>query len=168
MAGEPSISSMHGFCELRVHALVLFPVGRVEHRARVGDMAERPQRAVREAVVVALLFFRSQPDAPQRVGRLVRRHREAPALVGGLAIAAAAAMRDPDTAGRAHDRIERGDEAARRANPSDLAAGPVHTVVNVRLTIRDDDDTNAAEALFEERHKAIAGPLRLATGCIGG
>ena len=49
-----------------------------------------------------------------------------------------------------------------------LAAGTVHTVVNVRLAVRDDDDTNAAEALLEERDKAIARPLRLATGCIGG
>ena len=64
----------HGVGELRVDARVLLPVGRVEDRPRVSDVTERPQRAVREAVVVALLFFMGQPDAAQRVGRLVRRH----------------------------------------------------------------------------------------------
>ena len=157
----------HRLGELRVDARVLLPVGGVEDGPRVGDVAERPQRAVREAVVVALFLFLGQPDAPQRVGRLVRRNGEASALVGGFAIAAAAAMRDPHAAGGAHDRIERRDEAARRANPPDTRSGP-DAVVDVRFAIGDDDDTNAAEALFEERDKTIARPLRLATWCIGG
>ena len=158
----------HGLGELRVDARILLPVRGVEDGPGVGDMAERPQRAVREAVVVALLFFSSQPDAAQCVRRLVRRNGETSALVGGLAIAAAAAVRNPHAAGCAHDRIERGDEAARRTNPPDAASGTLDTVVNVRLAVRDDDDANTAEALFEERDKTIARPLRLATGCIGG
>ena len=158
----------HGLGELRVDARILLPVRGVEDGPGVSDMAERPQRAVRKAVVVALLFFMGQPDAAQRVGRLVRRNAEASALVGGLVIPAAAAVRDPHAAGCAHDRIERGDESARRTNPPDTASGTLDTVVNVRLAVRDNDDANAAEALFEERDKTIARPLRLATGCIGG
>jgi hypothetical protein len=40
--------------------------------------------------------------------------------------------------------------------------------MDVRLAVRDDDNTNAAEALFEQRDKSIAGPLRLANECVGG
>ncbi len=157
----------HRLGELRVDARVVLPVGRVENGSRVSDMAEGPERAVREAVVVALFLFRRQPDAAERVGRLVRRHREAPAFVRCLVIAAAAAVRDPDAAGRAHDGVERGHKAACRTNPRDPAFSSVHAVMNVRLAIRDDNDTNAAEALFQQRDKAIARPLRLATGCLG-
>ena len=47
----------HGLGELRVDARVVLPVGRVENGPRIGDMAERPERAVGEAVVVALFLF---------------------------------------------------------------------------------------------------------------
>ena len=70
----------HGLRKLRVDARILLPVRCVEDGSGVGDMAERPQRAVREAVVVPLLFFMRQPDAAQRVRRLVRRNGEASAL----------------------------------------------------------------------------------------
>ena len=53
----------------------------IELRARVGDVAERPQRVVGEPVVVALLFFGREPDPPQRVGRVVGRHLHAPLRV---------------------------------------------------------------------------------------
>ena len=103
-----------GFGELRVDARILFPVARVENGARIGDVTQRPQRAVGETVVVAFFLFRSEPDAPQRIGRLVRRHRQATRVVRRLMIAAAAAMSDPHAAGGAHDRIERGNQTARR------------------------------------------------------
>jgi hypothetical protein len=54
-----------------------------------------------------------------------------------------------------------GHQTARRTDPLQLAAEGPDTVVNVRFAVRHDDDTNAAEALSEERHKAIARPLRL-------
>src|SRR5687768_6217509 len=130
-------------------------------------MAERPQRAIGKAVVVTLFLFARQPDAAQRVRRLVRRYGEMPALVDRLVIAASASVRDPDTARRAHDRIERRHEPACGANPRDLA-GRIDPVMDIGLAVRDDDDAYAAEALFEQRDKSIAGPLRLATGCIGG
>ncbi len=92
----------------------------------------------------------------------MRRDGEASVLVRRLAIPAAAAVRDPHAACRAHDRIERGDEAARRTNPGDNAAGSADAVVDVRFAVRDNDDADAAEALFEERDETIARPLRFA------
>ena len=50
-----------GVGKLPVHVLVVLPILGAERRTRVGDVAERPQTLVREAVVVALFFlFRSQ------------------------------------------------------------------------------------------------------------
>ena len=119
MAGEPSISSSTASANFALTREYCSQSDCVEDRPGVGDVAERPQRAVGEAVVVASLLFLGQPDAAQRVGRLVRRHGEAAVIVGRLVVAAAAAVRDPDAAGRAHDRIERRDEAAGRTNPRD-------------------------------------------------
>ena len=64
----------HRVGEAAVHAHVLLPVRIVELRARVGNVTQRPQRVVGAAVVIALLFFRREPDAPQRVRRTIRRH----------------------------------------------------------------------------------------------
>ena len=49
----------HRVGEAPIDAHVLLPVALVELRARVGDVAERPERVVGEAVVVALFFFRA-------------------------------------------------------------------------------------------------------------
>jgi hypothetical protein len=77
-------------------------------------------------------------------------------------------VRDPHAAGCAHDRIQRRNEAARRTNPPDITTGTLDMIVNVWLAIRDNDDANTAEALFEQRDKTMAGPLRLSTGYFGG
>ncbi len=158
----------HGLGELRVDARVLLPVGSIEDRPRVRDVTKRPERAVGESVVVALFLFRGEPDAAQGVGRLVGRHGQASAIVRGFVIAAAAAMGDPDAAGRPHDRIERRYESARWTNPREFAAERPDAIVNVRFAVRDDDDADAAEVLLEQRDKAIARPLRFANLRIGG
>jgi hypothetical protein len=39
--------------------------------------------------------------------------------------------------------------------------------MDVRLAVRDDDHAYATEAFLQQSDEAIAGPLRLAAGCIG-
>ena len=154
----------HRIGEAAIHPHVLMPVRIVELRARIGDVAERPQRVVGAAVVVALLFFRREPHAPQRVRRAIGRHAQAAARIGGFAIGAAAAVRDPGAAARAHHRIERGHEAARRPRPLDAfgflpaadpvpqsARGPPAAHVDVRLAVGDDDQSRAAQRIGERR-----------------
>ena len=87
---------------------------RAERRPHVRDVAQRPQALVGEAVVVArLLLGVSQMRRSWYAGSLGR-HRDAVVRVDGLAVGAAAAVRDPGARARAHHRLERGDEAARR------------------------------------------------------
>ena len=104
----------HGVGELRVDRAVLLPVGGAKRRPHVRDVAQRPQAFVGEAFVVAGDFLLGQPHAADAVGRLLGRDADAIVLVDGLAIGAAAAVRDPGARAGAHDRLERGDEAARR------------------------------------------------------
>ena len=52
-------------------------------------VTQRPQRAIREAVVVAVDVGVVEPDAAQRVTLLVGRHGDASHLVGDVAIGGA-------------------------------------------------------------------------------
>ena len=52
-------------------------------------MTQRPQRAIREAVVVAVDVRLVEPDAAQRVTVLVRRNGDASEFVGDVAIGGA-------------------------------------------------------------------------------
>jgi len=63
----------HGIGEFPVDRLVVLEVLAAERRPDVRDMAEGPEAAVGEAVVVALFLLLREPDAPQRIGRLLGR-----------------------------------------------------------------------------------------------
>ena len=121
---------------------------------RVRQMAERPQRFVREAVVVAGFLFFAQPDAAKQIRGVARGHFEATACVRRLAIGGSAAVRDPHARARAHDRFERRHQSARRMLDDDLTRWPA--LVNARLAIREDDDAIALEV----RAQRLAQPRR--------
>src|SRR5216117_1229832 len=76
----------NGLGKLPVYRTILRPVVGIKSRSRIRDVAERPERLVREAVVVALFFLLGQPHVPQGVRRLVRRNRHASELVAHDAV----------------------------------------------------------------------------------
>src|SRR5437867_1417331 len=120
-----------------VYRLVVLPVLAAEDGAGVSDVAQRPEAFVGKAVVVALLLFRSEPDAPNKVRFLAGGNAYARVPVGGLAVRGAAAMGDPHARTGAHNRLQGGDQAARRMNDGDP---PIPgALVNVRLAVGDDD-----------------------------
>ena len=118
--------------EALVDRHVLLPVLLAEGRAHEGDMAQRPEPFVRKSIVVALLLLLAQPDASQRVGRVVRRDADVIALIDRLPIGRTAAMGDPRAAARAHDRFEGRHKAARGNLERDRA---VVTIVDVGLAV---------------------------------
>ena len=61
----------HGVRKPAIDLLVVPPVAAREPRRLEREMAQRPQRAVREAVVVAALFAAGQPHPTQRVAAVV-------------------------------------------------------------------------------------------------
>ena len=74
--------------------------------------------------------------------------------IDGLAIGAAATVRDPHAGARAHDRLERGHEPARRVKHAHAVA---HLRVDVRLAVGEDDDALALQVL---RERSAAGARR--------
>ena len=148
-----------GIGELRVDGPILIPVGGAERRPHVGDVAQRPQPFVGEAVVVALRCSARQPQAADPVRRIVGRHGDAVVAIDDLAIGAAAAVRDPRAGAGAHHRLERGDEAAGRL----LHVNPLRRLdVDVRLAIGDDDDVVAAHLAAQHRAQRLLRPALLA------
>ena len=86
--------------EALVDVAVMLPVVRAERRARVGDVAQRPQALVGEAVVVALLLLLRQPHPADPVGGMLGRHHHVVVLVDRVAVGVARAVRDPGARGR--------------------------------------------------------------------
>ena len=142
------------FREQPVDVLIRVPVLRPEDRTHVRLVAERPQAAVREAGVVALLVLRRQPEPAQPVRRRVGRHFHGAALVDDLAIGRARGVRDPDAAAIAHQRVERDGHAARRRPGANRSVRRV--LVHPRLAIRHDDEAagRAADLLALGQRRA--------------
>jgi hypothetical protein len=157
--GRPGQFLEHGLAEPLVHGAIVFPVPGAKGRADVGDVAERPQRLIGIPVVIPvipLLFFLGQPDAAERVARIVGRHHDTPVDVHDLPIGPAGTMGDPGAPCRLQDRIERSDEAARRTCPAEASA--VH-LVEVRLSVRHYEERRIAEPLINELLDRVRGPL---------
>src|SRR5204862_4148156 len=104
-----------GVGEAAVHRLVVRPVPGADHGALVRDVTERPEALVGEAVIVALLLLFREPHAPDAIRGFLGRHHPVVLLVDRVAIGRAPAVRDPGPGAGAHDRLERGHQAARRA-----------------------------------------------------
>ncbi len=81
--------------ETLIDLAIGLPIRLAKHRSNVGDMAERPHALVGEAVVVALLLLRGEPDPAQHVVVFARRHQDPVVRVDDAAIRVAAAVRDP-------------------------------------------------------------------------
>ena len=135
----------HGVGELAVDAAVMLPVGGVEARGGAGDVAQRPQGVVGEAVVVALLLLACVNQTRRRVyvgfsgghGRCGRGRRWLRGRRRRLPCA------HPDAAAGPHDGVEGGGHAAGRPAETDLVAV---VKMDVRLSVGDDDELGVAEA----------------------
>ena len=113
-----------GVGEFFVHVAIVAPVFGPKQRPGMGDMAEGPQAFIGEAIVVAFFLFRRQPDAAQRVPRLLGRYRQPVLPVHGDAVRIAGPMRDPRAVGGAENRLHRGNQSAGRHDRLDGVAPP--------------------------------------------
>src|SRR5260370_41241239 len=97
----------------------MVPVFGTEDGPRMGDVAQRPETLIGEAEIEAFLLFFAEPDAPQRVLRMIGRHTQPSGLVGALAVRIAGSLRDPGSVTRPQHRLERCNQAARWHRPCD-------------------------------------------------
>ena len=123
------------------------------------DVAQRPQAAVGEPVVVPGFLFLGEPDAPDAVGRAFGRHHHVVGRIRRFPVRVAAAVRDPRPRARAHHRLERGHQAARGPLHLDALVAP-H--VNVRLPVGDDEDFLALQIVAQDCPEHVGRPVDLA------
>ena len=123
--------------ELGIHLLVCAPVAGAKRRTHIGQMTERPQALVGEAVVIPLLLIVGQPDPAQCVAGVVGRHSDLIVSIHGRAIGAAGAVRNPNAGAGPHDGLERSHHAARRNLPDGLVIGV--EIMDVGFAVRHDD-----------------------------
>ncbi len=143
--------------EFLVHGLVLAPILGAEDGPGVRHVAERPQPFVREAVVVALLFFLGEPHTPNQIRFFAGRHQYVIFAIDRIAIGGAAAVSHPDTGTGAHHGLERGHESARRVlNFHRSFAG---VLMNVGFAVGEDDHLLAVKIPVEALLQALRGPL---------
>ena len=71
-----------------------------------GDVAQRPESFVGQPAVILALDLLGQPDASQRVERLLGRNENVIPLVDYGTVGGSTAMRYPDTPRGAHDRVD--------------------------------------------------------------
>src|SRR5579872_6501529 len=83
------------FCELFVGRPVLLPVGFAKDRARMSDVAQRPEAFVGESKVISVLLLSGEPDPAECVLRMIRRHPQTIVLVYGFAVSIACTVCDP-------------------------------------------------------------------------
>ena len=143
-----------GLGELAVHGLVVRPVLRAEHRARVCDMAQRPQPLVGEAVVVPALFLLGQPHATEQVRVLARRHVDQvlASTVSRSAVPLPCATHTPEQARITGSSAVTSPEAGWCTTMLAVAV----EVVDVRLAIGQHDDAFAQQVALER----VLQPLR--------
>ena len=148
----------HGARERPVHPDVLLPVRRPEDGAHVGDVTQRPQSLVCEAIVVAGFLVLAQPDAAELIRRLLRRHAHAVVGIHDVPVGGPTTVGEPRAGTGAHDRLQGRDQAARRS-PDDDRIVPAD--VDVRLPVRHHDHLVAAEIVAHDRAQRLGRPRQL-------
>ena len=133
----------HRLGEFPVDLLIVSPVVGAKDGPGVGQMAQRPQPLVREAVVVPSFFLLGKPDTAQRVGLGARWYANVATRIHRLAVGRAAAVGDPHAGTSTHYRLDRRDQTARWMLNHDGLVRTVH--MDVRLTIGDDYDALAVQ-----------------------
>jgi uncharacterized protein (TIGR02246 family) len=163
-AGRPRGLLGRGLGEPGVDRPVAQPVLLAELEVLEEHVAERPERRVGEPVVVALDVGLVEPDAAQRVARVVGGHLEAPVGVGRVAVGRPRAPGHPGAAGALERGVERRDEAAGRAAHVGRRAGRVGAGdVLVGLAVGEQDERPLPEVLLEVGHGGPTG----GNGCAG-
>ncbi len=149
-----------GVSEALVDLAVLLPVRGTKLGARVGDVTEGPESLVGEAVVVPGLLLLGEPHPAHHVRLLPGRHLHPVAGVRRLAVGRTASMRDPHARARAHHRLERRHQPARRVH--DAGASARGLLVDVRLAVGDDHHPLALEVLRQDAAQTVGAPVSAA------
>src|SRR5215510_1232299 len=96
-----------GVCEAKIHGFVTFPILRAKLEMLDEHVAQRPQSAIREAVVVPIYVGLVEPNSMERVTAVPWRNHHATGFIGDFVIGGAGTPCDPGAMCVPHGRIER-------------------------------------------------------------
>ena len=136
--------------EPEIDVAVAIPVLRAILEVLDEHVAQRPERAVREPVVVPVHVGLVEPHAAQRVRLLAGRNGEPPHLVGDFPVRRAGTPSDPRAVDPPHRGIERADQTAGGLFYFRRAVDALHVLVG--LTVRNKNELAVAEIVREIEH----------------
>ena len=145
----------HRIGEALVDQHVVLPVAGAKNGTNMGDVAERPHSFIGKSVVVAVFLFLGEPDASERVIRMIRWDLYPVVLVHHFPIGGAAAVGDPRSRAGSHHRFYRCHKSAGRSTDLDALLS-FH--MDVRLPIGDHDDLVSRQFLMEKVPQGVRGP----------
>src|SRR5712691_982472 len=102
-----------------IDVLIVVPMARLKDGPLQLEVTQGPQGTIGKAIVKASHLCLTEPDAPQGVLRVVRRHLHVILCVNGVSIRAVVPPGDPGAVTGLHDGIERRGEASRWPTPAD-------------------------------------------------
>src|SRR5258706_12394595 len=94
----------HDLREFLIYTLIVFPILTAKHGTRVRDMAKRPDSFVREPLIVSLLLFLREPEAAERVARMIGRNAQPASRVYGFPARVVRALNGPRPPARSSNR----------------------------------------------------------------
>src|SRR5260370_26284476 len=112
-------------CKFLIHGVVVLPVRSPKRRAGMCDVAEGPETLVGETVVISVFLLGAEPDATQRVARIIRWNLQPIMTVHCFYIRIAATMGHPRSVAGAKNRLKRCNQTAAWPCDPNRAAAPV-------------------------------------------
>ena len=140
----------HRVREPDVHVAIAVPVLGAILEVLDEHVAQRPKRAIGEAVVIPLNVGVVEPHTAQLVRRIARRHRDAAHFIGDLMVGVSRTPRDPGAVGASHRGVEGAHKAAGGLLDLGFTVDAAH--VFVRLAVRDENELAVAEVAGEIEH----------------
>ena len=131
------------------------PVAVTKAGTMESKMAERPETLVCETIVVALLLLLGEPDAPQFVAGVVRRHHHTTILIRRFLVSVASPLGDPCAAAGHQNGAQGSGQAACGGHTFNV---PVLVPVHEGLPIGNDNELPAREAGLDHFLKPFPGP----------
>src|SRR6266567_6747846 len=101
-----------GVSKFLIHGVVVLPVRSAKRRAGMCDVAEGPETLIGETVVISVFLLGAEPDATQRVARIIRWDLQPIMTVHCFYIGIAATMGYPGSVAGAKNRLNRCNQTA--------------------------------------------------------
>ena len=136
-----------GIGEALIDCHIVLPIRQPEGGPHERNVTHRPKPLIGKTVIISLLFLMGEPNPPEGVLWVARRHTQAIVGIHGIAISRAATVSDPRSTASTHHRLKRSNHAA--CWNLNLDRRFVVLVVDVRFAVGDCHHLAFPQALMQ-------------------